>query len=83
MVTNPNFVPNFGFLPLELPSAGRSGAKLLTYDPCNDAYAMTMVGRNAEAASYTIKLVRVERLELPTSWSQTRRATRLRYTRIN
>ena len=26
------------------------------------------------------KLVGVERFELPTSWSQTRRATRLRYT---
>ena len=27
-----------------------------------------------------LKLVGVERFELPTSWSQTRRATRLRYT---
>ncbi len=35
---------------------------------------------NQKQASFQIKLVGVERFELPTSCSQSRRATRLRYT---
>ena len=39
---------------------------------------LLIAGRNLEENAE--KVVGVERFELPTSWSQTRRATRLRYT---